>query len=117
MKHTPTLLRPPFHLTTTSINGFVSLHIPRSFHGLVMVTVSVGDLNNHITISPELGEHTIILSETSTTRGYFVGVLGEWSKEGDRIDLKVSKGRVRIQYEGEKDLDKIRQVGWQVMGL
>jgi len=115
--HTPTLLRPPFHLTATSINGFVSLYLPRSFHGLIMITVSVGDLNNHITLSPKLGDYTIILSETSKTRGYFVGALGDWAKEGDRVDLTVNKGRLHIQYEGEKDLDKIRQVGWQVMGL
>ncbi|KAF7344589.1 hypothetical protein MSAN_01941000 [Mycena sanguinolenta] len=53
--HTPTLRRPPFRATLVSKNGFTSLHLPPSFHGLLTVKVAAGDLNNHISLSAALG--------------------------------------------------------------
>ncbi|KAJ7126142.1 hypothetical protein C8R44DRAFT_874510 [Mycena epipterygia] len=117
--HTPTLRRPPFRLALVSKNGFLSLHLPPSFHGLMTVRVGAGDLNNHITLSAALGSHATILSEDSTSRAYFIGALGTGRWEGDRAEINVERGRVRVQFSGgaERDLDGIRRVGWELMGF
>ncbi|KAJ6538730.1 hypothetical protein B0H10DRAFT_2140146 [Mycena sp. CBHHK59/15] len=108
--HTPTLRRPPFRLTLAAQNGFLSLHLPLSFHGLLTVRVRAGDLNSHITLSSALGAHATILSEDSTSRAYFVGEMetGRW--EGDVAEIGFSGGV-------ERDLDGMRRVGWQLMGF
>ncbi|KAF7333803.1 hypothetical protein MVEN_02337100 [Mycena venus] len=90
--HTPTLRRPPFHVTVVSKNGFTSMHLPPSFHGLLTVRVAAGDLNNHITLSAALGAHATILSEDSTSRAYFIGALGTGRWEGDRAEIRVERG-------------------------
>ncbi|KAJ7266964.1 hypothetical protein B0H12DRAFT_1230076 [Mycena haematopus] len=117
--HTPTLRRPPFRATLVSKNGFTSFHLPPSFHGLLTVRVAAGDLNNHISLSAALGAHATILSEDSTTRAYFIGALGTGRWEGDRAEIRVERGRVRVQFSGagERDLDGLRRVGWEWMGL
>ncbi|KAJ7485368.1 hypothetical protein FB451DRAFT_1431295 [Mycena latifolia] len=117
--HTPTLRRPPFRLALVSKNGFLSLHLPPSFHGLMTVRVGAGDLNNHITLSAPLGTHATILSEDSTSRAYFIGALGTGRWEGDRAEISVERGRVRVQFSGagERDLDGLRRVGWELMGI
>ncbi|KAJ7158360.1 hypothetical protein C8R43DRAFT_827628, partial [Mycena crocata] len=96
--HTPTLRRPPFHAKLVSKNGFLSLHLPPSFHGLLTVRVGGGDLNNHITLSAALSAHATILSEDSTARAYFIGALGSARREGDRAEIGVERGRVRVQF-------------------
>ncbi|KAF7360383.1 hypothetical protein MVEN_00768100 [Mycena venus] len=93
--HTSTLRRPPFRATLVSKNGFTSLHLPPSFHGLLTVRVAAGDLNNHITLSAALGAHATILSEDSGSRAYFIGALGSGRWEGDRAEVRVERGRVR----------------------
>ncbi|KAJ7686661.1 hypothetical protein B0H17DRAFT_1204089 [Mycena rosella] len=117
--HTPTLRRPPFRVALVSKNGFLSLHLPPSFHGLLTVCVGAGDLNNHITLSAALGAHATILSEDSTSRAYFIGALGTGRWEGDRAEIGVERGRVRVQFSGagERDLDGLRRVGWDLMGF
>ncbi|KAJ7807131.1 hypothetical protein B0H14DRAFT_1540198 [Mycena olivaceomarginata] len=90
--HTPTLRRPPFRVTVVSKNGFTSMHLPPSFHGLLTVCVAAGDLNNHITLSAALGAHATILSEDSTSRAYFIGALGTGRWEGDRAEMRVGAG-------------------------
>jgi hypothetical protein len=102
-----------------SKNGFTSLHIPPSFHGLLTVHVGAGDLNNRITLSAALGAHATILSEDSTSRAYFIGALGSGRWEGDRAEVRVERGRVRVQFSGggERDLDGLRRVGWDLMGF
>ncbi|KAJ7064855.1 hypothetical protein C8F01DRAFT_1249863 [Mycena amicta] len=115
--HTPTVRRLPFRLTLVSKNGFLSLHLPPSFHGLLRITVAAGDLNNHITLSATLAPHATILSEDSTSRAYFIGALGAGRWEGDRAQVNVDHGKVRIQFSGpgERDLDDLRRVGWDLM--
>ncbi|KAF7325936.1 hypothetical protein MKEN_00444500 [Mycena kentingensis (nom. inval.)] len=115
--HTPTIRRPPVRLTLISKNGFLSLHLPPSFHGLLRITVSAGDLNSHITLSATLAPHATILSEDSTSRAYFIGGLGAGRWEGDRAEVNVDDGKVRIQFSGsgERDLDGLRRVGWDWM--
>ncbi|KAK7044786.1 hypothetical protein R3P38DRAFT_3258874 [Favolaschia claudopus] len=117
--HTATLRRPPFRATLLSRNGFTSLHLPPSFHGLLTVHVAAGDLNNHITLSAALNLHATILSEDSTSRMYFIGALGSGRWEGDRAEVKVERGRVRVQFSGgrERDWDGLRRVGWEWMGF
>ncbi|KAJ7512678.1 hypothetical protein B0H11DRAFT_1698588 [Mycena galericulata] len=117
--HTPTLRRPPFRAVLVSANGFVSLHLPPSFHGLLTVRVGAGDLNTRITLSAAVDAHATILSEDSTTRAYFIGALGSARWEGDRAEVRVERGRVRVQFSGggERDLDGLRRVGWELMGI
>ncbi|KAF7318975.1 hypothetical protein HMN09_00233500 [Mycena chlorophos] len=117
--YTPTIRRPPCRLTLISQNGFVSLHLPPSFHGLLRVTVAAGDLNDHITLSAVLTPHATILSEDSTSRTYFVGALAARKWEGDRAEVNVHGGKVRIQFSGsgERDLDGLRRVGWDLMHI
>lgn len=63
----------------------------------------------------------MILSETGTTRSYFVGELGGWSRdkqdwEGDKVDVSIGEGMVRLQILGERDRDFFRRLWWK-MGL
>lgn len=79
----------------------------------------VGDLDSHISLSPGFAESSMILSETATTRSYFVGELGGWSKdkqgwEGDKVDVTVNEGKIRLQLLGEKDWDRIRRFSWKI---
>ncbi|KAJ7754434.1 hypothetical protein B0H16DRAFT_1316450 [Mycena metata] len=117
--HTPTLRRPPFRATLVSRNGFTSLHLPPSFHGLLTIYINTGNLNAHIGLSAALGAHATILSEDSTSRAYFIGALGMGKWEGDRAEVRVERGRVRVQFSGggERDLDGLRRVGWEWMGV
>ncbi|KAJ7185575.1 hypothetical protein C8R46DRAFT_382352 [Mycena filopes] len=117
--HTPTLRRPPFRATLVSKNGFTSLHLPPSFHGLLTIYINTGNLNAHIGLSAALGAHATILSEDSTSRAYFIGALGMGKWEGDRAEVRVERGRVRVQFSGggERDLDGLRRVGWEWMGV
>lgn len=100
-----------------SANGFVSLHLPPSFHGLLTVRVGAGDLDARIALSAALGAHATILNEDSTARAYFIGALGNARWEGDRAEVRVERGRVRVQFSGggERDLDRLRRVGWGLM--
>ncbi|KAF8641796.1 hypothetical protein AX16_009777 [Volvariella volvacea WC 439] len=119
--HTPNLVRPPFHLMATSLDGYVSIHLPPSFHGPVMVRVnSCIDLGAHISLSHAFKENSFILSEADTARCYFVGEVGGWSKsesswKGDRVDIYVNSGKVRFQMLGEKDWDMIRKFTWKLV--
>lgn len=53
------------------------------------------------------------------TRAYFVGEMGGWAREqqsweGDRVDVGVGAGLVRLQVLGERDLDTVRKVWWRI---
>ncbi|TFK68537.1 hypothetical protein BDN72DRAFT_898030 [Pluteus cervinus] len=117
--HTPNLVRPPFHLVATSIDGYVSIHLPASFHGPVTVSVNTtGDLASHISLSNALKENSFILNETSSSRTYFVGEVGGWSKselswKGDKVDVILNSGKARFQMFGEKDWDSLRKITWK----
>lgn len=117
--HTPMLLRPPFHFSAAGIDGYHALHLPPSFHGLVTIKVAAGDLDAHISLSRGFGCNSTILSETATARSYFVGELGGWAKDkhgwdGDRVDMSVAKGTVRLQILGERERDGLRRMWWKI---
>ncbi|KAF8233109.1 hypothetical protein L208DRAFT_909131 [Tricholoma matsutake] len=127
--HTPTLHRPPFHLIASAHDGYLSLHLPPSFHGLLTVTIKLNHgpphncphlpLDAHISLSPTFAQNSMILSETGMTRAYFVGEMGGWAREqqsweGDRVDVGVGAGLVRLQVLGERDLDTVRKVWWRI---
>ncbi|KAF9490321.1 hypothetical protein BDN71DRAFT_1454428 [Pleurotus eryngii] len=120
--HTPDLARPPFHLVANAVNGYVSLHLPNSFHGLLTVHVSAGDLEKHIEIASGLMAHAVLLRETTDSRSYFIGEMGGWVKnednwEGDEIVASVEQGLVRAQFEDEKGQDLFRNLLWKYVGL
>ncbi|KAF4582536.1 hypothetical protein EYR38_002662 [Pleurotus pulmonarius] len=120
--HTPDLARPPFHLVANAVNGYVSLHLPNSFHGLLTVHVQAGDLEKHIEIASGLMAHAVLLRETPDSRSYFVGEMGGWVKdennwEGDEIVASVEHGLVRAQFEDEKGQDLFRNLLWKYAGL
>lgn len=119
LQHTPNLVRPPFHLVATAVDGYVSIHLPASFHGPVTVNVNTtGDLTEHISLSNALKENSFILRESGMSRCYFVGEVGGWSKsdplwKGDKVDVWLNSGRVRFQMFGEKDWDLVRKLTWK----
>lgn len=110
--HTPNPNRPAFHVTAKALDGFVLFHIPRSYHGVIAINCSAGDLNNHIALSIGMYDGSTILSETGQTRTYFVGEMGDWSRDGDKIDLTMYNGKVFLQYEDEGKKDWSRKKGW-----
>jgi hypothetical protein len=95
-----------------AVLGYLCVHLPRSFHGLITVKREIGDINHHVTISRELTDHlTSLVDEGDTTRRYFVGEVGGWMEgnpeqvqgwQGDEVDLKVGGGKIRIQFENER---------------
>jgi hypothetical protein len=61
----------------------------------------------------------MILSETGLTRAYFVGEMGGWGREeqewgGDRVDVGVGGGLIRLQVLGERDWDTMRRMRWRI---
>ncbi|KAF8068028.1 hypothetical protein FPV67DRAFT_1168884 [Lyophyllum atratum] len=117
--HTHMPLRPPFYLSASGIDGYHALHLPPSFHGLVTIKVAAGDLDTHISLSRGFFSNSMILSETATARSYFVGELGGWAKdkqgwEGDRVDISVARGMVRLQILGERERDGLRRMWWKI---
>ncbi|KAJ8514819.1 hypothetical protein ONZ45_g7671 [Pleurotus djamor] len=120
--HTPELARPPFQLCATAINGYVSIHLPSSFQGLLTIHVGAGDLERHIEISTNLLDHSVVLRETNDSRSYFVGEMGGWMKgentwDGDEVIATVENGLVRAQFQDENASDMVRKVLWRYVGV
>lgn len=110
--HTPNPNRPAFHLTAKALDGFVLFHIPRSYHGIIIINCSAGDLNNHIALSIGMYDSSTILSESGQARSYFVGEMGDWSRDGDKIELIMYNGKAFLQYEDEGKKDWSKKKGW-----
>ncbi|KAF8896391.1 hypothetical protein BD779DRAFT_1668189 [Infundibulicybe gibba] len=111
--------RPPLRLSARGMDGYLSIHLPHDYRGLLAIHVAAGDLDGHTSLSRELDARAHILSETQTQRSYFVGDLGGWSKteqrwEGDRATLVTDNGFVRVQMVGEKSADGWRRWKWGV---
>ncbi|KAK0203934.1 hypothetical protein DFS33DRAFT_845584 [Desarmillaria ectypa] len=110
--HTPNPNRPSFYLTAKALDGFVLFHLPRSYHGIIAINCSAGDLNSHIALSIGMYENSTILSETGQTRSYFVGEMGDWLRDGDKVELTMYNGKVFLQYEDEGKKDWSKKKGW-----
>ncbi|TFK41762.1 hypothetical protein BDQ12DRAFT_678447 [Crucibulum laeve] len=132
----------------------LTLSLPLSFYGPLTLTIASGNLDSHLSLSRGFITAAVVLNETATKRGYFVGALDgkgkvtevditehlnqpilnpslnrcpecgsaradegiskhgrsnshetleaeEWA--GDRVDISVGAGRVRLQFVGEKE--------------
>ncbi|KAF8896390.1 hypothetical protein BD779DRAFT_1668188 [Infundibulicybe gibba] len=115
----PSPNRPPLRLSARAVDGYLSVHLPGDYRGPLTIHVAAGDLDNHVSFSHGVDENTRILSETPTSRSYFVGELGGWAKTdqnwgGDRAILIVDNGMVRVQVAGEPGGDGLKRFMWGV---
>lgn len=91
----------PFLLNLLSKRGDLTVHLPRSFAGLLFLTA----IDNGFHFSGSLSEHLNILDETDTSRKCFVGDIAEFDDtmweggwKGDEVILCGKHGVVNIQY-------------------
>ncbi|KAG1906300.1 uncharacterized protein F5891DRAFT_1004958 [Suillus fuscotomentosus] len=96
----------PFLLDIYSRDGRVTVLLPRSFHGSLLLTT------RHSTkLSDDLLQQSTMLSTVEHTRRYFVGdvshrVFGnDWN--GDELKVVSRDGRIIIRYKDEAELPKI----------
>lgn len=91
--------RNPFHLNVHAKDGHVQIHVPRSFHGPMGITVKDGSVQ----FSDQLSPLVTTLSEVKRKRRCFVGALpqsdGAWT--GDEVEIYAKDGHVDILYEDE----------------
>ncbi|KAA1473131.1 hypothetical protein DENSPDRAFT_839558 [Dentipellis sp. KUC8613] len=114
--------RPLLSIVAKSSHGAVTLKLPRSFHGqLVLYTVQ-----GRVKLSPELERRMAILSEVDGTRAWFVGPRPQkWrttiqldgsdvepqsiAKEGELVDEAYAGsmfGVVKVQYDDEVEPER-----------
>jgi len=111
--------RTSYHLQAVSTHGSVTVHIPRSFQGLLTVSTRGG-----VSFSSQLSEHVTTFSELNNTRKCFVGDLSSWGEAvewtGDEVTAETKHGRVKVQYVDEVKPGSSRKrksfLGW-VLGL
>ena len=87
-------------LTGRALYGTVRLALPPSFHGLLSLSTSDGN----VTLGDTLARNTAQLSQVDNTRQYFVGdiqALGEDAWEGDQVEIETLKGCIRVKYAAE----------------
>jgi len=116
--HAPYLPRLPVLLNVCSLNGAISLTIPRSFQGIITITTQngnvkfLGDMENAINIT----------SDVNKTRRCFLGdfsaLVDDEPWEGDEMVVETSNGGVKIQYDDEAT-ESTRQRGFlgRIFGL
>ncbi|GLB38964.1 hypothetical protein LshimejAT787_0601260 [Lyophyllum shimeji] len=99
--HTPSAPRLPFYLNIFAQNGAVQLHIPRSFHGLLVIKAANGSTK----FSPETTVHLTTFSEVDRTRRCFIGDYSELTDgeewQGDEVVVEARNGGVKVQYDDE----------------
>ncbi|KAG2063754.1 hypothetical protein BDR04DRAFT_1111148 [Suillus decipiens] len=91
----------PFLLTISSKNGGVTVTLPRSFDGLLLLTVR----NGSVSLSDTLSANCTHLSQVDLTRRYFVGDLSavddsDWT--GDELRVEARHGNIKIKYVEEQ---------------
>jgi len=96
----------PFLLDIYSRDGRVTVLLPRSFHGSLLLTT------RHSTkLSDDLLQQSTMLSTVEHTRRYFVGDVShrlfgnDWN--GDELKVVSRDGRIMIRYKDEAELPKI----------
>ncbi|KAG2358139.1 hypothetical protein BDR07DRAFT_1295789 [Suillus spraguei] len=91
----------PFLLTISSKNGAVSVALPRSFNGLLLLTTRHGS----VSLTDTLSANCTHLSQVDLTRRYFVGDLSavdesDWT--GDELRVEAPHGNIKIKYVEEQ---------------
>jgi len=94
--------RMPFILHASAVNGEVRLHIPRTFHGPIVVSHRHG----HVRFSEGISQNLTTFGEVDNTRRCFLGDFSRWSdaREGwtrDEMLVDVRHGNVKIQYDDD----------------
>ncbi|KAG1729510.1 uncharacterized protein EDB91DRAFT_811235 [Suillus paluster] len=87
----------PFLLTISAKNGTANVTLPRSFHGLLLLSTRHGS----VSLADTLSENCTHLSQVDLTRRYFVGDLSmvndsDWT--GDELRVEAEHGRIRVKY-------------------
>ncbi|KAJ6454717.1 hypothetical protein C8R47DRAFT_1166884 [Mycena vitilis] len=100
--HAPPAPRPPLHLTATSSNGTLTLHLPHSFRG----PLTLRTRNGSVRIVRALEGATTTVSEAGGVRRCFVGEFADWAERpegwtGDEVTLESANGSIRVQYDVE----------------
>jgi hypothetical protein len=87
-----------------SKDGSVSIQIPRSFLGPLIITVKDGS----ITFSEQIKQQISTMSEANKTTRCFIGEFagashweGDGTWTGDELEATVSDGRFKIMYDDE----------------
>ncbi|KAG2151153.1 uncharacterized protein EDB93DRAFT_296409 [Suillus bovinus] len=95
-----------FLLDVYSRDGRVTVLLPRSFHGLLLLTT-----RQSAKLSDDLLQQSTILSTVGHTRRYFVGDVShrfdgnDW--DGDELKVVSRDGRIMIRYKDEAELPKL----------
>jgi len=94
--------RVSFVLDAKSINGEMRLHIPRNFHGPIIVTYRHGSLR----FSDAISRNLTLFGEVDNTRHCFLGDFSQWSEGGegwvgDELFADVKHGNVKIHYDDD----------------
>jgi len=111
--------RKPFHITATSKNGSVTLHLPRSFQGFLTLTTT----NGTIIFSDQLAPHVTTFSHVSSTKRCFIGDLTSWLDrdqewKGDEVTASSHNGKVKLQFVDEVKATKGKGNFWsRALGL
>jgi len=100
--HTSDAARPPIHLTATSTNGTVTVHVPHAFRG----PLTARTRNGSVQFSAQLTAATTTFNETSGTHRCFVGEFADWADApgewlGDEICVETWNGGIKLQYDTE----------------
>ncbi|KAK7457762.1 hypothetical protein VKT23_010101 [Stygiomarasmius scandens] len=100
----PTSQRPPFFLRCFTRTGTLFVELPRSFHGFILVTTTVGA----VTLSTSLQSTARWLDSGLRSRRCFIGDMSGLSDHengntwtGDEVKLEASFGAVQISYVDE----------------
>ncbi|KAF7761902.1 hypothetical protein Agabi119p4_9894 [Agaricus bisporus var. burnettii] len=95
--------RHPFQLVAHSTYGSVTLRLPRSFEGPIMISLRYGSVK----FSDEINKHLTTFGEANHVRHCFVGDLSRWHAGsdvdwgGDEIVVEAKYGGVKIQYDDD----------------
>lgn len=98
----PNLNLPPtsFHLTVQSTYGDVRVHLPRTFHGPLVLKVTHGSIK----FSDALSGNLTTFGEVDGTRRCFVGDFSGWrggAWKGDEVVVEASHGSVKVVWEDD----------------
>ncbi|KAG5641917.1 hypothetical protein DXG03_003963 [Asterophora parasitica] len=91
--------RSSFYLNISASNGSVHIHLPRSFHGLLVLKT----WNGSVKFSPESLEPLTTFSDVDKTRRCFIGDYSEMTDEwqGDEVFVEARNGSVKLYYDDE----------------